>query len=121
MGTPNSYIMAFDFEDASLRSLTNLNSFAEPEVSVIRHLAEKDWTLVAYDNANLDLMKGDRFLNIPDIKDKIIPGDKRIYDIHFIGDLAYLAIGFGIVVINPEKEEIKDTYFIGQGLSLIHI
>ena len=115
VGTQSSYLMAYDLEDASLTRLNNLQGFAESEVAVIRHNPDKNWTLVAYDNANIDFISEDKFLNIPDIKNTILPGDKSIYEIHFIDDLAYLATGFGIVVLNLEREEIKDTYYIGVG------
>ena len=44
---------------------------------------------------------------------KQITGDKSIYDIYFIGTKAYLSTGFGIVVLNLEKDEISETYLIG--------
>ena len=38
---------------------------------------------------------------------KQISGDKKIYDIFFLDEYAYLSTGFGIVVLNLEKFEIK--------------
>ena len=52
-------------------------------------------------------------MNLPDIMKKQIPGDKSINDIYFLGQSAYLSTGFGIVLLNLEKEEISETYYIG--------
>ena len=48
-----------------------------------------------------------------DIKEKTIVGNKSINQVTFNGDLAYVACGFGIVVFDLKKEEVKDTYYIG--------
>ncbi|NTV84206.1 MAG: hypothetical protein HGA23_07905, partial [Bacteroidales bacterium] len=52
-------------------------------------------------------------INIPDIKRKEILGNKTINSIMNYGKYAYLSCGFGIVVLNLEKREVKDTYYIG--------
>ena len=76
---------------------------------------EDQVALMAYNNANVDLLIGVDIINIPDILKKQIPGDKTIYDVYFLNKKAYLSCGFGIVVIDIEKYEISDTYYIGEG------
>jgi len=74
---------------------------------------------VAYKNTNIDLIQNNTIINIPDIRDKQITGNKTINNIHLEGDYAYLACGFGIVVLDITKNEIKETYYIGpQGAAL---
>ncbi len=113
MGTANSCILSHNWKEWDIRTWNKLNGYAETEVNDIEYSEENGVLIVAYANSNLDLLKDGRIINMPDIKDKTIVGDKTIYDIHIIGSLAYLGCGFGIVVVNLEKEEIKDTYFIG--------
>ncbi len=70
--------------------------------------------LIAYADANLDVVDADEnVINISDIKDKDILGNKTINNIIFKGNLAYLSCGFGIVVLDMTKREIHDTYYIG--------
>lgn len=70
--------------------------------------------LIAYTNTNIDLIRKDgSIINISDIKDKDILGNKTINNILFINEYAYLSCGFGIVVVDIKKEEIYDTYYIG--------
>ena len=47
-----------------------------------------------------------------DIKRKNIPGNKEINSIRVNGRYAFLSCGFGIVVIDLLKQEIKDTYHV---------
>ena len=52
-------------------------------------------------------------INIPDIKEKEILGNKTINNITFKDHYAYLSCGFGIVVLDLNRKEIYDTYYIG--------
>jgi hypothetical protein len=69
--------------------------------------------LVHYGNGNLDLVQGESSFNMGDIRRSAILGDKAINRILVEGTTAYLACGFGIVVIDLERREVKETWFIG--------
>jgi hypothetical protein len=60
-------------------------------------------------------------VNLPDIKTKPILGNKRINNISFLNRYAYLSCGFGIVVIDLDRDEVKDTYYIGPGGAAINV
>lgn len=109
----NTGLFYFDKSDQSIHKLTRIDGLSDLEISAIKYSKEDDILIIAYQNANLDLIRGSGISNIPDIKRKQITGDKTINDIMLIGHLAYLSCGFGIVVVNLEKDEIKDTYYIG--------
>src|SRR5690606_20670729 len=68
-----------------------------------------------------DLISKSRVVNLSDIKRKQLTTDKNINNISFIGEEAWLACGFGIVVINLKKQEIKDTYLIGENGSTLGV
>ncbi len=67
-------------------------------------------------NANIDLVDvaNNVINNVPDIKIKPIIGEKKINKILFLNKKAYLSCGFGIVVMDLVKKEIKETYIIGE-------
>ncbi len=90
-------------------------------ISNIAYCSKLSTLVVAYSNTNIDLVIGTKVVNIPDIKRKQILGNKTINSILVIDKLAYLACGFGIVVLDIEKEEIKDTYYIGPSGSQIDV
>lgn len=66
--------------------------------------------ILTYTNSNIDLFKNNEFFNLPDLKLKTVTGSKAINSIYTEGGLAYLSTDIGIVVINLEKKEIKETY-----------
>lgn len=66
--------------------------------------------LVGYENGNLDLIKNNTVYNLPAILQSSVNGVKRINKIVLKNAYAYLTTGVGIVVVNLNKREIKDTY-----------
>lgn len=91
-------------------------------ISKIGYNSSTNEILVAYTNANLDIIPIDgTIINIPDIKDKEILGNKTINNIIFKDQYAYLSCGFGIVVLDMDKKEIADTYYIGPDGNAINV
>ncbi len=104
----------YDTEDNSVNILNKINGLSDIGISTIRYNNSQRKLFVAYSNANVDLIDRDgNIKNMSDIKDKNIVGNKNINHVFFDGDLAYVACGFGIVVFDLKKEEVRDTYYIG--------
>lgn len=120
--TPYS-LFYFDKNDNSLNRLNKVTpgGLSDIGISSIAFCSKLNTLVVAYSNTNIDLVKGSEVVNIPDIKRKQILGNKTINSILVVDKLAYLACGFGIVVLDIEKEEIKDTYYIGPSGSQIDV
>jgi hypothetical protein len=68
--------------------LSKVNGLSDIGFSAIAWSDENNTLVVAYTNTNLDLIKDGQIINIPDIKDKSILGNKVINDIHIKGDYA---------------------------------
>ena len=77
--------------------------------------------VVYYLNGNIDLLKNNTSVNIGDIKRSSVIGDKGIYNVYMDGTIAYLACGFGIVVLDLANEEIRETWFIGPSGSKVQV
>ena len=105
----------YDTEDNSINILNKINGLSDIGISTIGYNQSQRKLFVAYTNANVDLIDRDgNIKNMSDIKNnKNIVGNKSINHVFFDGDLAYVACGFGIVVFDLKKEEVKDTYYIG--------
>ncbi len=104
----------YDTQDNSINILNKINGLSDIGISTIAYNESQRKLFVAYTNANVDLVYNDGTIkNMSDIKDKNFVGSKNINSIFFDGDLAYVACGFGIVVFDLKKEEVKDTYYIG--------
>ncbi len=111
----------YNLKDNSVEKLSRTNGLSDIQPCALRYNSEKDMLVVAYENANIDLIQGNNIRNLSDIKHKAIQGDKKIYHIEFQGNYAYLACGFGIVVIDLDRKEVKDTYYIGQNASSVKV
>ncbi len=106
-------LFSFNLEDNSVEKISKVDGLSDNGVSAMRWMSESETLILAYQSSNIDIIRGESVINIPDIMMKQIPGDKTIYDIYFIGQKAYLSTGFGIVVLNLERDEISETYYIG--------
>ena len=118
--TPYS-LVAYDKTDNSVRRINKINGLSDLNITSIAYCSRFQTLVVAYKNANLDLISNNTITNIPDIKRKQILGNKTINRIKIIDNTAYLLCGFGIVVLNVDKAEIADTYYLGAEGTTINI
>lgn len=115
-----SGVFSYNKNTNNIEKLTKVNMLSDVGISEIAYSDENNVLVVGYSNGNLDLIYNTEKFNLSDIKREAISGSKSINHILFIDEYAYLACGFGIVVVNLEKREVKDTYYIGNlGTSLI--
>ena len=107
-------MFTYNTGDNSMVRFDKVKGLSDVGISKIGYNPPIKSLLVAYTNTNLDIVHEDgSIINISDIKNKDILGKKTINNILFKGSLAYLSCGFGIVVLDMEKEEIADTWYIG--------
>ena len=114
-------IFYYDKEDNSVNRITKITGLSDIGISTINYNTEYKTLVITYTNANIDLIKNNTIINISDIKRATILGNKTINDIYFIGKNAYLSCGFGIVVLDIDKEEIRDSYYIGANGSEVNV
>ncbi len=114
-------LVYFDTKDNSLGTLTKINGLSDIGISAMDFSEGDKVLLVGYENGNIDLVRPKMITNLTDIKRKHIPGKKSINSFLVIDERAYLACGFGIVVIHLQRNEISDTYIIGPGGSSLEI
>lgn len=112
--TPYS-IFSVDVADNNIERWSHTNGLAETGISAIGADPNSQRIVIAYNNSNIDVLVDDKLININSLKNASIAGDKSVKAIFIDQQLVYLATGFGIVVINLDKYEIKDTYTIGDG------
>ena len=107
-------IFYYNTNDNSINHLSKVNGMSDMGISIIRYSEPKDIMFVGYTNTNIDIIDNQgNVTNIPDIYNKYILGNKTINNVFFKEHLAYVCCGFGIVVIDLDRSEVKDTYIIG--------
>jgi hypothetical protein len=109
-------ITVVDKSDNSVSSLSKLNGLSDVEPVVAGFNTYNNKLFIAYKNSNIDIVESNNaVVNMLDLKLKFIMGSKAIYDVYFMNQYAYVSSALGIMVIDMDKYEVKDTYVIGDG------
>jgi len=109
----NGNLFIYNTDDNAIERATKVNGFSDIAAVKVAYNEAAKAVVIAYANTNLDVIKDGKIINISDIKSKQIFGNKVINNIFMNEQYAYLSCGFGVVVLDLNKLEIKDTYSIG--------
>ena len=110
--TPFS-LFSVDIASKEIERLSKVSGLSETGISTINYDASSNKLFIAYTNSNIDVIDEKDIRDIPDIKRSNLAGDKNVYAIYPDGSRCYLSTGLGIVVLDVEKYEVKDSWFIG--------
>jgi len=111
----------YNTDDNSINRVSKVNGLSDNNVEKIKFNKDNNTLIITYSNCNIDLLKNDIIVNISDVKRKEISGKKKINNIDFENNLAYLSCTFGVVVLDMIKNEVKDTYKIGDNAQYVEI
>ncbi len=114
-------IFYYHKEDQTVNRFSKIQGLSDLDPTAIAFSESNNVLMIGYENGNLDIIEENQVRNLTDIKRKRIPGSKRINDFLFIGEVAYLSTGFGIVVVDIPRSEIRETYYPGANGSQIYI
>lgn len=110
-GLADGAIFSVDTHDTEVRTLSALTGLSS---SGVGHIVgdPSGRLLIAYRDGNMDIIKTTgEISNMTDLKRKQLPGvSKLMHDVTFHAGKAYMAMDFGVLVINMQKEEIADWY-----------
>ena len=112
----NLGLFFYDKSDNRVERLSKISGLSDLQISTIKYNPTVDKLMICYSNTNIDIIVGGKqIVNMTDILRKSIPGLKAINRVTMVGEMAYLSCSFGIVVVNMDKMEVDDTYYIGLG------
>ncbi|NJM15527.1 MAG: hypothetical protein HC896_09315 [Bacteroidales bacterium] len=114
-------IIVFDKRYDQLSKLSTVNGLSDVNVAKLAWDKNNATLVVAYTNANIDLLKNGKVANKPQLKIKQITGDKTIYNVKIINNKAYLCTGIGLVILDHVNEEFGDTYILGENGSNLKV
>lgn len=100
---------------------SKINALNDVNIQAIGWNEEHGTLLIGYRNGNLDLLHNGATINMPDIKRSSMVGDKGIYTITTQDGLSYLGCGFGIVVVDLQRKEVRDTWLIGPNAAPLQV
>lgn len=106
----SSGFFRYDKAANAVEVLSKVNGYSDFEVSCMQYSAVNNTLIIAYANTNMDMIKGNRLINVQDILRSSITGLKKINHISYYNNYALLACSFGIHVYNLNKMESSATY-----------
>ena len=110
--TPYS-VFSIDLQENSVSRMSRVTGLHETGISAIDYDELNDKLFIGYKTSNIDIIYRNDVFNIPDIKLDNIVGDKTIYNVYSSGKYFYVSTGLGIIVIDGDKYEVKESWFIG--------
>ncbi len=110
-------IFTYDTEEHIIQKLTKLNKLSDIHISAIAAIPNTNKLFIGYSDGNIDILQGRNIENIPDLKIKQINNSKKINHIDFINNKAYCSTDFGVLVVDYNKLEISDFFYIGEDAS----
>ena len=116
--TPYS-LFSVQKETKEIERISRVSGLSETGISAIEYDAASKKLIVGYRSSNLDLVDEAGVHNLPDLKRKNLSGDKTIYNIFTENNFCFLSTGLGVIVIDENRTEIRDSWFIGQGASYV--
>jgi hypothetical protein len=105
-----SSLLVHDLASKTNSSLSRINGLNETSIARIAWCEAEESLVIVYVNTGIDIVKKGVITNIPDIKNKYIPGIKEIYGVSVYGSRALLSGSFGIVVIDIKGRYVADTW-----------
>ena len=112
--TPYS-LFTVDPGDNSVERSSRVTGLSETGISTIHYDENAHKLFIAYANSNIDIIYRNDIFNIPDIKRENITGDKSIYNIYLYNNSYYLSTRLGVVVVDGDRFEVKESWLIGNG------
>ena len=114
-GLSNDALFSVDRSDGEIEYYSKLNGLTGSSISKIGYDEDQRSLLIVYQNGQIDILHDNgNVSSIIDLYNKQLSGTNKTPNaIVFNDGYAYLAMHFGIIVINMNKKEIADTYYIG--------
>jgi len=114
-------LFSVDKTDETMEFYSKVSGLNGASIARIEYDDVNQLLIVIYANGNIDLLSSGGVTNIPDLYNKQMSASKVVNHIQFYQGKAYLSCSFGIIVLNLQKKEVADTYFIGANASEVKV
>lgn len=111
----------YTVSEGYVEKYSKVNGMSDVGMSKIGYDKLTETVILGYENSNIDLFKDGSFYNIPHLKLKSVSGTKAINHIYTEDGLAYISTDVGIIVLNLDRSEVKETYSFSKNSTEIAI
>lgn len=103
-------------------NVTKLDGLSASGINQIAKNESLNKVIITYQDGEIDIVDAEGEIHpIMDLYLKQMNGSKVVNDVCTYKDKAYLAMSWGILVVNMLKAEIEDTYYIGNESSEVYV
>lgn len=111
----NSSVYTIDKSNLGTLDFSKLDALSDVGITCVTYNEDDDYLFVGYLNGNIDLIRDGFTYNLNDIKrSNNIVTSKKINHAYFYGNNVFVSTGFGIVIIDLNKLEVKETAYLGE-------
>lgn len=100
----------FNSNSGQLDAYSKVEGMSDNGMKCIGYDMSTSTAILVYTNGNIDLFKDNTFYNIPELKIKTVAGSKNVSEVYTLNGYAYLSTDLGVIVIDIENQNIKETY-----------
>ena len=114
---------AYETDSRQATPLSKLDGFSGTAVSRLAYEPQSRTLIVAYNDGTIDLLRDNNLLVISDVANQnSISASKQTSHIYLQKQFAYLSYDFGVVVVDLDKRQIRETYRnLGNGGSTLRV
>ncbi|MDR1161671.1 MAG: hypothetical protein LBK45_04970 [Tannerellaceae bacterium] len=119
----NGSLYSYNKEDKSIAYYAKETNpaLSDNNIISIRFSSDENTLIITYLNGNIDLLGDKGVTNLPFLMENNSIQNKEVTSIYTDKSTAYLAAGFGIIVIDLQRKEIKETYRLNTPVSSVAI
>lgn len=115
-------MFTFDYPNREISKFSKANGLNDVDIAALARDESTGLIVVGYENSNIDIIDGDRIINVSDIFDSDkFSGLKHINNIYIRNGIAYISTGFGVVELEINAQLIFDTWVIGDNNTPLEI
>lgn len=121
LSSPSLFSLSDEDNECYSYNYSNKLSDRNP-VTFIAYNKDKSYLFVAYSNGNIDLLYDNgTTVNLPEIKDASISGDRSIRSVAFDNNRMYIGTGFGLVVYDDDKKLVLESGIYNEAVDHIAV
>lgn len=96
------------------------NRLNDGKIADIFYNHDGKYLLISYVNDNIDVVKEDgTTINFPELMNASLTVSKKVKDVAFRGDRAYVATDFGLIVLNVAKQIVEESGIYGFAINCL--
>lgn len=109
----NGSLLSYNKSDNSITYYSRQTGLSDNAITQIAYNPKTNNLIIVYNNGNIDLLSEDgKVYNISHLMTNTSFAIKEVNNIDIIEDIAYLSMQFGVIALDMNKKEIRDTYRI---------